>query len=115
MQTEDDTEAMEVTIEAAPAPAPPAEKKPIEFWATAKGYLPQIFNGSTYALPGGAPVDRMGGSAVALGQLAGPRANPEFWRFAAAKAGSKWPENLEITEADFEAAVELATNGHQLR
>jgi len=97
------------------APAPAADKKTIEVWAFAKGMLPQIFGGSTYALPGGAPVDRMGGAAVALGGLAGPRANPEFWRFAAAKAGSQWPENLEITEAEFDAAVELATNGHQLR
>lgn len=98
----------------APAPAP-AEKKSIETWATAKGLMPQVFGGSTYALPGGAPVDRLGGSVVALARLAGPRANPEFWRFAAARAGSKWPENLEVTEAEFDAAVELATNGHQLR
>jgi hypothetical protein len=106
---------IEVAVEDPPAAAAPAAKRPIEAWARDKGMLPQIFGGATYALPGGAPVDRMGGAAVALGQLAGPRGNPEFWRFAAAKAGSQWPENLEVTEAEFDAAVELATNGHQLR
>ncbi len=106
------TGSVEVAAPAAPAAA---GKKTIEAWAFAKGMLPQIFTGSTYALPGSAEVDRMGGAAVALGRLAGPRANPEFWRFAAAKAGSQWPENLEVTEAEFDAAVELATNGHQLR
>lgn len=113
---EDETETEEtVEVTASAAPAPAAEKKPIEAWALAKGLLPQVFGGSTYALPAGAAIDRMGGSAVTIGKLAGPRANPEFWRFAAAKAGSQWPENLEVTEADFDAAVELATNGHQLR
>ena len=118
---EDEQEVESITIEqghpvdAAPAPSPSAPKRPIEAWARDKGMLPQILDGSTYALPAGAHVDRLGGAPVAIGALAGPRGNPDFWRFAAAKAGSQWPENLEITEAEFDAAVELATNGHQLR
>jgi hypothetical protein len=98
-----------------PAPVALTPKRTVEAWATVKGMLPQILGGTTYTLPGGGPLDKMGSAAVAMGALAGPRGNPQFWRFAAARAGSQWPEGLEITEAEFDAAVELATNGHQLR
>jgi len=71
-------------------------KLAVEVWAERKGYLPQLF---------AAPVARAGTFPVAQ------RANPKFWMFAAARAGSGWPIGAEVTEAEFDAAVETATTG----
>jgi hypothetical protein len=59
-----------------------AEKRPIEAWAEAKGMLPQMLDG-----PGG------------------PRLNPEYWKFAAARAFKGWASDASVSEADFEAAL----------
>ena len=93
---------------APPAPsAPSAVVKTVEKWAEAKGLWPQNFAAPAYGLPGGAP---QGGGTVAmdLSKVTGPRPNPEYWRFAAAKAGNAWPEGKEMTEAEFDAAIKAA-------
>lgn len=64
-----------------------AEKKTVETWAEEKGLLPQIENLSGRGIP-----------------------NPEFWRFAAAKAFCGWPVGRELTEKDFNEAVIAACN-----
>jgi len=60
------------------------ETKTVEEWARAKGHL--------VVLPDGKP---------------DPRA-PDYWRFAAAKAGNNWPIGKELTEAQYDAAIDAA-------
>ena len=81
-------------------------KKTIEEWGAAKGLLPQV-------LPPADPNRRAAatltvGSAAILGLP--QRHNPNFWKFAAAKAGNAWPNGFEITESDFDAAIDGHTN-----
>ena len=98
----------------APTPKASAPIKTVEDWARDKGMLPQIFPGEDRSMAPGVTGDRLGGRAVSIGKLKGPRANPEYWKFAAAKAGAKWPEGKEVTEREFADAVALATTGHQM-
>lgn len=67
------------------------ERKPVEVWAHEKGMLPEI-------IP--APPAPKGHIPEA------PRHNPKYSEFAAAKAGSRWPIGAELTESEFDAAVE---------
>ena len=71
--------------------APRGERKPVEIWANLKGMLPEM-------IP--APPAPKGMIPEA------PRWNPKYSEFAAAKAGSRWPIGAELTEAEFDAAVE---------
>lgn len=90
--------------EAAPAPAAPV--RTVEKWAEAKGLWPQVYAAPTYGLPGG---PAQGGSiAISMASLTGPKHNPEYWRFAVAKATGNWPEGKEMTEQDFDAAIKAA-------
>jgi hypothetical protein len=82
---------------AEPAPAPPAPAATIETWAEKRGHLPMWQPQPSRFLPKGAPVP------VAP--------NPEYWKFAAAKALRNWPVGAEVTEAEFIEAVELAAFG----
>ncbi|TAL29016.1 MAG: hypothetical protein EPN98_21475 [Phenylobacterium sp.] len=91
-----------------------APKKTVEAWASAKGMLPQIFPGEDRSPAPGVAGDKLGSRMIPIGKLKGPRANPAYWRFAAAKAGAQWPENKEVTESEFDAAVALATVGHKM-
>lgn len=63
----------------------------VEVWAHQKGMLPEI-------IP--APPAPKGHIPEA------PRHNPKYSEFAAAKAGSRWPIGAELTEAEFDAAVD---------
>ncbi len=82
--------------------APPAPvKMTVEHWATARGLLPQT-------LPPLDPTRKAAatltvGSATVMGLPT--RHNPEYWKFAAAKAGNAWPDGFEITEADFDDQI----------
>ena len=40
----------------------------------------------------------------------GVRENPRFWRYAAARALSRWPVGFEATEAEYDAALNAAAN-----
>lgn len=80
---------------AAPAPPAPEPKLQAEQWAERKGHLPEFF--PVMARAGHLPV--------------APRHNPKFWMFAGARAASGWPIGAEVTEAEFDAAVEAATTG----
>lgn len=71
------------------------EKKPVEVWAHEKGMLPEKL----------APIAAFNAAPLGSG------VNPRFWMFAAAKAGSNWPIGAEVTEQEFDAAVEKAQNG----
>lgn len=111
----DDTEATIAPAEAAnevvpeeqlPAPAPaeevaapsfPAhEIRTAEQWAEAKGMLPEFIEIAAPFARADAPRSR--------------QHNPQFWRYAATKAGSSWPIGKELTEAEFDAAVTAATS-----
>jgi hypothetical protein len=85
----------EETTETTTASAPPAPKKTVEEWALAAGMLPEHF--VVPAPAGHLPV--------------APRHNPKFWMFNGARAGSRWPQGAEVTEAEFDAAIEKATTG----
>jgi len=61
----------------------PAPKRTAEQWAEAKGFVPLLI---------------------------GTRENPSFWKWAAAKAMLRWPIGAELTEAEFDAAIEAAAN-----
>ncbi len=78
--------------------------KAIEVWAAEKKMLPMLIGGTEARVPPGAPA--LGGVArVAMSGLTGPKVNPEYVRFARAKAFRSWPESKEVTEAAFDAAV----------
>lgn len=100
----DETSAPE-SKKASKAPAEPV-KKTIEAWGTAKGFLPQT-------LP---PLDpnRKAAATLVVGSTAvlglPTRHNPEYWKYAAAKAGNGWVDGFELTEADFDAQIEAHTN-----
>lgn len=87
-----DASADEAQANAAP---PSTGKRTVEEWAEQKGMLPQFF--VVTAAAGRLPV--------------APRHNAEFWRFAGARALSGWPIGAEVTESEFDAAVESATTG----
>lgn len=93
----------------APFAEAPAAKKTVEKWAEAKGMWPQVLPSPQRAIPAGTPAGSMGTVPIAMASLTGPLHNPEFWRFAAAKAMHGWPEGRELTETDFDAAVKAAT------
>jgi hypothetical protein len=86
----------------AKAEAPAAAKKTIEEWGLAKGFLPQTRPRNTAAVTQG------GFKGVAL--AGAPEHNPEYWKFAAAKAGNAWPQGFECTEAEFDIEIERHTN-----
>lgn len=87
--------------EVADAPAAPAlERKAVEVWATTKGYLPQWQGGSA---PAAKRDPRVKVARLVAGR--GPLMNPEYWKFAAAKALCVWVEGQETTEAEFDAAI----------
>lgn len=79
-----------------PAQPPPAELCTAEQWAEAKGMLPEF-------IPVAAPFAPAGAAPVL-------QHNPSFWRFAATRAGMGWPIGKELTEAEFNAAVDTAMN-----
>lgn len=62
------------------------EIRTAEAWAEAKGFTPHFIES---AAPFG------GGTSSAV--------NPQFWKFAGAKAS--WPVGKELTEAEFDAAI----------
>lgn len=98
MKTKNSDEA-ETEPQPEPAPAPEvvpslAPVRTAEQWAEAKGMFPHF-------IPVASPFAR----ADALPTL---QHNPQFWRFAATRAGMGWPIGKELTEAEFDAAVETA-------
>lgn len=79
--------------EATPAPPSSAaasalggatEVRPVEAWAEAKAMLPMELRG------------RASGAAAI---------NPQYWKFAAARAIRRWQDGQQTTEAEFDAAV----------
>lgn len=87
----------------APALAGVAAKKSVEEWALAKGFLPQTYPRTTPAVvTGGFRGLSLAGNPV--------KHNPEFWKYAAARAGNGWVVGFEITEADFDAQIKKHTN-----
>ena len=70
----------------------PDEIRTAEAWAEAKGFLPQMLEAAAPFGGAGAP------------KTVTP--NPQFWKFAGAKAS--WPVGKELTEAEFDAAIEAA-------
>ncbi len=97
--TVEDPEAVEVPPIASPsAPAAPRASAPdsrtAEQWAEAKGMLPEF-------VPIAAPF-------APAGSQPGLQHNPSYWRFAATRVGMGWPIGKELTEAEFDSAVETA-------
>ena len=74
-----------------------AEKKTASDWAHERGLLPQYM---------------AGGGAV---PFAASRVNPEYWKWAAAKALRGWDETTQITSAELDAAITEATSGQLIR
>lgn len=90
-----------------------AEMKAIEVWAAQKKMLPMLVGGVEARVPPGAP-DLGGVARVAMSGLTGPKTNPEYVRFARARAFKAWPESKEVTEAEFDEAV-IAAETHICR
>ena len=90
-----------------------AQKLAVEAWAQRKRMLPLFFDQA----PGSAPAApaTMGAVAVDMRGVFGPRPNPEAWKFAAARALRQWPQGAEVTEAEFDEAVRIATVEHTYR
>lgn len=88
-----------IPVDEVPVAAPAAATSTVEVWARAKGMLPELVPGPTPPTKGARP------------RLVG---NPEHWKFAAARAGERWPEGKELTEAEFDAAVDKAAT-HSFR
>lgn len=87
------------TLQRAGVPCIVAEIRTAEQWAEAKGMLPEY-------IPIAAPFARPDAPKIL-------QHNPQFWRYRAASAS--WPLGKELTEREFDDAVELAVNGHQYR
>jgi hypothetical protein len=96
-----------------PTEAASGEKLPVEKWAERKGLWPQFGPAPTYPVPAAAAAAG-GPVAVNLAGLVGPRPNPDYWKFAAAKVHERWPEGKELTEEEFDRAIEIVT-GHVAR
>ena len=92
-----------------PQPLPTGPRKAVEEWARARGLYPQTLDQPVMALPGVAP-GQLGTVAVRMGGLRAPRHNPEYWRFAAAKAMHGWPIGAEVSEQEFDEAIAAATS-----
>jgi len=78
----------------APSATAAAVIKTVEAWATEKGMLPPFVDGARMS-------PRLPPNQVR---------NPDYWKFAAARAFKAWPEGRELTESDFDAAVDAAIN-----
>jgi hypothetical protein len=96
------------TEKPAPKEAKPAEKRSVEDWATSKKMLPQFIE------PAPRKIDPrlMGLPAVgvSMGAIPAPRHNPEHVKYVAARALRGWPLGKEVTEAEFDEAVNEAMN-----
>lgn len=86
---------------AAPSPAAVAEKRTVEHWARAKGMLPEFAEGKK-------PPNARPKAKPPLVH------NPKFAHFHAAKHGRRWPIGMELTEAEFNAAI-AETQAHVYR
>lgn len=88
---------------AASDPPARAEVRTAEAWAEAKGLYPEFREVH-------APFSRADATPIR-------EHNPQFWRFAGAKAGCGWPVGKELTEAEFDAAIEatVGNSGHKYR
>ena len=96
----------------------PAETKTHEEWATAKGMLPQIYSNERPPVAQAMPLQDGKGYAVlsfAHAGINGPRANPNWGRYSAARTMKQWPIGRVMTEAEFDAAVTAANEGVVLR
>lgn len=69
------------------------DKKTVEEWATAAGMLPEL-----------QPATGKAGQF----KIATKRANPKAGLFKNAKTLRRWPEGFEVTQAEFDEAVEEA-------
>lgn len=96
MSESDETTMAKPSRAAKEAAAAPAVIKTVEEWATEKGYLPKQF-------PGTPP--HQNGVRVIPGT--GPKPNPKYERFHAARCGKGWIVGVELTEAQFDEAMKL--------
>lgn len=78
---------------------PTVDKMTVEQWAEKQGMLPQTF---------------VTKAKVGKRDAVGRRPNPEYAKFAAAKAHNAWPVGREMTEDEFNKAV-AAAQAVQLR
>jgi hypothetical protein len=104
--------------------AVPETKKTIEQWATEKELLPQMFAPKTPQQSFAGEHDPRAGRTVhrvTLARVQGlvRRNNPNYWKFAAAKAHEqahgRWYTNSMVTEAEFDKVIELVTHGQTQR
>jgi hypothetical protein len=104
----DDEFEVDEPAKVAASPQPAGERKTVEAWAAAKGMYPQTVNPPPATLPRAAQ-GQGGVVAVQMAGLKAPAHNPDFWKFAAAKAMHGWVIGTELTEAEFDAAIQAAT------
>lgn len=103
IQKNDDQGTEEVTA-VVPAPAVAGPKKAVEEWATAKKMLPQFSVPPDRVIP--PELMRHPAVGVSMKAIASPRYNPEHAKYVAARAIRNWPIGFEVTEAEFDKAVE---------
>lgn len=106
------SDGQDIDVTPQPVSADAGPRLAVEKWAERKGLWPQFGAAPTYRLPAGAQAGAP--AQVSMGGIVGPRPNPQYWKFAAARAHERWPEGKELTEAEFDAAIAVAT-GHVAR
>jgi len=89
------------------------ERRTVEEWAEAAGFLPQFSPSAEQARVSAQPLDGHPGvvgirSLGAALSAARGLPNPRFGHFAAARAYHRWPIGAELTRAEFDAAVAAA-------
>ena len=92
--------------EPAKRPAPAGPKKPIEEWATAKKMLPQFFEPAARVMP--TAFLNLPSVGVSMAAIPAPKYNTEHAKYVAAKQLRNWPIGFEVTEAEFDQAVDEA-------
>jgi hypothetical protein len=106
--SDEQPEAESVTDE---PPAVATVVKTVEDWASAKGMLPAMTGGTVIRIPGALRNHPAVGVQLGMEGAVPPAPNPEFVKFAAAKAMFKWPEGRTLTEQEFDDAVHAAYGG----
>ncbi len=91
-----------VIVDGKPVAPSQSDKRPVEAWAEKKGLAPQWL---------AQPPFQVNPDGVVRTVQPPPKLNPNWWKFAAARALRSWSIGAEVTEKDFDEAIHIACNG----